>query len=375
MSGSTRAITLTLDVRGAEQVQAALRQIGPVGEEALRRLDAAAAKSATGTRQATQAVTQFTSANDNMGRGVSSSGQRITAAGFQLQDFAVQVQGGTSALTAFAQQAPQFLGVFGAAGAISGAAVAVGAIAVGLLRGKDAVEEINAANRQWITLQGQINSLLDSTIEKQARIRREQITTVNAGLAGILTEAATTAERSGAAAIRLERARALLQQQLEQASPRNRTSVQGDLREVENQLADVRAAEAAAQARAEDARRTQEQLRTNPGALRDSRDALADARRIAAVPQVQRPVIEATIRAEREARELNLEGWPARSSSGTRSRRRPCGRKPRSARRGRRRRRATTPPSAPARSKRPAARRPWRQPAPLPRPRPRARRC
>ncbi|KZY26831.1 MULTISPECIES: hypothetical protein [unclassified Sulfitobacter] len=48
-------------------------------------------------------------------------------AGYQVGDFAVQVQGGTSALTAFTQQGSQLLGVFGPFGAILGAALAVGA--------------------------------------------------------------------------------------------------------------------------------------------------------------------------------------------------------------------------------------------------------
>lgn len=47
--------------------------------------------------------------------------------GYQVGDFAVQVQGGTSALTAFTQQGSQMLGVFGAYGAIAGAALAIGA--------------------------------------------------------------------------------------------------------------------------------------------------------------------------------------------------------------------------------------------------------
>lgn len=48
-------------------------------------------------------------------------------AGYQVGDFAVQVQGGTSAITAFTQQGTQMLGVFGAWGAIAGAVLAVGA--------------------------------------------------------------------------------------------------------------------------------------------------------------------------------------------------------------------------------------------------------
>lgn len=48
-------------------------------------------------------------------------------AGYQVGDFAVQVQGGQSAITAFTQQGSQMLGVFGAYGAVAGAVLAVGA--------------------------------------------------------------------------------------------------------------------------------------------------------------------------------------------------------------------------------------------------------
>jgi hypothetical protein len=81
------------------------------------------------------AAQAFAQANDNLSRGTRNFGSVIGQAGFQVQDFAVQVQGGTSALTAFAQQAPQFLGAFGSGGAIAGAVVAVGALAAGLLLG------------------------------------------------------------------------------------------------------------------------------------------------------------------------------------------------------------------------------------------------
>ncbi|MGH1579080.1 hypothetical protein [Planktotalea sp.] len=50
----------------------------------------------------------------------------LQQAGYQFGDFAVQVQGGTSAVTAFTQQGTQMLGVFGAYGAIAGAALAIG---------------------------------------------------------------------------------------------------------------------------------------------------------------------------------------------------------------------------------------------------------
>lgn len=51
-------------------------------------------------------------------------------AAYQIQDFAVQVAGGTSAMRAFNQQAPQLLSIFGPGGAVLGGIIAVsGAIA------------------------------------------------------------------------------------------------------------------------------------------------------------------------------------------------------------------------------------------------------
>lgn len=59
------------------------------------------------------------------GRGMGATFQNV---GFQVQDFAVQVAGGTSAMRALGQQAPQLLGAFGPVGAIAGAVVSVGAL-------------------------------------------------------------------------------------------------------------------------------------------------------------------------------------------------------------------------------------------------------
>lgn len=70
-------------------------------------------------------------------------GNILGQAGFQIQDFAGQVQAGTSAMTALSQQGSQFLGVFGTGGAIAGAALTVGILASSLLGGRDAGAELN----------------------------------------------------------------------------------------------------------------------------------------------------------------------------------------------------------------------------------------
>lgn len=78
-------------------------------------------------------------------RGFGGAGQLATQAGFQVQDFTVQVAGGQSALIAFAQQGSQLAGIFGPGGAIAGAALAIGAVTAHLVLGKSAADALNAA--------------------------------------------------------------------------------------------------------------------------------------------------------------------------------------------------------------------------------------
>ncbi|HHZ7657220.1 TPA: phage tail protein [Klebsiella quasipneumoniae] len=67
-------------------------------------------------------------------KGVSSGFRSsVQQAGYQLQDFIVQVQGGQSALVAFSQQGSQFAGAFGPGGAVVGAVIALGTVLAGIL--------------------------------------------------------------------------------------------------------------------------------------------------------------------------------------------------------------------------------------------------
>lgn len=136
MSGS-RAIVLSLSVRDADVVRQQLVQMGEQGERALQRLDAAAQRSASGG--GVGALSQSTrEAGENTGR----FSQAVGSAGYQIQDFAVQVQMGQNALSAFGAQASQFLGVFGTGGAIAGAVLTVGILAAQLLLGRDNAAEL-----------------------------------------------------------------------------------------------------------------------------------------------------------------------------------------------------------------------------------------
>jgi len=91
--------------------------------------DFARASDALRTRLEAQGLTL-----DNLGRVVTRNTgifRRFGSAGmqqvgYQVGDFAVQIQGGTNALVALGQQGSQLLGIFGAGGAIAGAFLAIG---------------------------------------------------------------------------------------------------------------------------------------------------------------------------------------------------------------------------------------------------------
>ncbi|RDA68357.1 tail protein (tape measure) [Hafnia paralvei] len=71
-------------------------------------------------------------------------------AGYQVQDFVVQVQGGQSALVAFSQQGSQLAGAFGPGGAVIGAIIALSTVIAGTLitslnGGKNAMDALKDA--------------------------------------------------------------------------------------------------------------------------------------------------------------------------------------------------------------------------------------
>lgn len=71
-------------------------------------------------------------------------------AGYQVQDFIIQVQGGQSALIAFSQQGSQLAGAFGPGGAVLGSVIAISSVIAGALitslnGGKNAMEALKDA--------------------------------------------------------------------------------------------------------------------------------------------------------------------------------------------------------------------------------------
>ena len=91
--------------------------------------------------------TQLNATSKVMSSGLKGSVQQ---AGYQIQDFIVQVQGGQSALVAFSQQGAQLAGAFGPGGAIVGALIALGTVVAGTLisslnGGKSAMDALKDA--------------------------------------------------------------------------------------------------------------------------------------------------------------------------------------------------------------------------------------
>lgn len=83
-------------------------------------------------------------------KGTGSWKSSMQQAGYQVQDFIVQVQGGQSALVAFAQQGSQLAGAFGPGGAVVGAIIALGSVLAGVLitslnGGKNAMDALKDA--------------------------------------------------------------------------------------------------------------------------------------------------------------------------------------------------------------------------------------
>jgi len=89
-------------------------------------------------------------ASDTGAKGHGSWKSTMQQAGYQVQDFIVQVQGGQSALVAFSQQGSQLAGAFGPGGAVIGAVLALSTVVAGALitslnGGKNAMDALKSA--------------------------------------------------------------------------------------------------------------------------------------------------------------------------------------------------------------------------------------
>jgi hypothetical protein len=102
--------------------------------------------------------------------------------GYQFGDFAVQVGGGTSAMQAFGQQAPQLLQVFGPWGSIIGAGVAIfAAIAV-------AIQKTSAATKEAVPKAKTLSESMDALNSSSAALSETLDMSLNSSLATLREE-------------------------------------------------------------------------------------------------------------------------------------------------------------------------------------------
>ena len=127
-------------------------------EQSAKQLDALTQSST----KADTAVTKTGAAAEKAAPKMRAFGAGAQAVGYQVQDFVVQVQSGTSVFVAFGQQASQLAGALGPGGAVLGAVIALGAAVGGVLyksmgNAKLSTEELEASSKQ-----------LDAVLQKNA---------------------------------------------------------------------------------------------------------------------------------------------------------------------------------------------------------------
>jgi hypothetical protein len=140
-------VALSADVKSYEN---AIARATGVTRQQLKQIKTEAGNVGTAAEQGFRRVSQAAAASNS---NVIAFRGRMSQLGFQAQDLAVQVADGTSALRAFAQQAPQALGAFGPAGVAIGAVVA----ALPLL-----ITALGGAGDESVSLEDRMTALTDA---------------------------------------------------------------------------------------------------------------------------------------------------------------------------------------------------------------------
>ena len=132
--------------RAQESINRA-QERGLVSQERAGQLIQLAQQRYLGTSAAANAAStslgQFGAANDNAAQKTGRMSQVMGQAGFQIQDFAVQVASGQSAMVAFVQQGSQLAGAFGPTGIWVGVALAITGVVFALTGVGDAQKKVN----------------------------------------------------------------------------------------------------------------------------------------------------------------------------------------------------------------------------------------
>lgn len=285
-------IETTADTKGAHAATDALRE---------------ATTAAQGLDQSSTDLNNRLTVTGNTSEGVANKMRgplrgTIQQAGYQFQDFAVQVAAGTSAVTAFGQQAPQLLGAFGPAGAVAGAFVAIGALAYGVFSkmGGDvqsateklkemevAVDEI--AKNKGLELEDEFADsarAIDAAVSRAAALKQEFIETKKAVNALALAQLDLAAENAKAARIDME------------IKGRPANMKQADW---EKAMAPLKAIEQAAVLAADKNREVARQaLVSDQDRLKAAQDVVAEAGKILALRETEKTKAAELLAAERE---------------------------------------------------------------------------
>jgi hypothetical protein len=155
------------EVKSADKDLDNLAKAADGAENAVKGVGDAAAK-------AKPKVSGFNGGVQKGGKGLNNFKNIAGQAGFQVQDFAVQLEGGTGFLRAFGQQGSQLAGAFGPTGAIVGAVIAVGAaigsvLAPAIFESKTAVDRLD---KSLAELSGTIEITDDGTIRLTDSFKR-----------------------------------------------------------------------------------------------------------------------------------------------------------------------------------------------------------
>jgi hypothetical protein len=167
------AIKTAADLAAVKQAETALDGLEAQARQTDAALDAVAGSAGTGGgaagrgKGAAAAIKELAEEAPKAAAGSRALGSAATQVGFQVQDFAVQVGGGTNALTAFAQQGSQLLGLFGPGGAIAGALLAVGAVAFKVFESTKEGGELSAEAAAELAAE------LEKAVKEAARLNDE----------------------------------------------------------------------------------------------------------------------------------------------------------------------------------------------------------
>jgi len=157
------------DVKQIKQVDSALDGMAVAADNADEKLDGLndeLTRNAKITPKVTTASKKATGAVKQGAKAFKLQKGAMQQAGYQVQDFSVQMAGGTKFLTAFGQQASQLAGVLGPGGAVIGAIIAVGSAIGGVL-----LATLTGAEKKA----EEFNVTIEDTVENLEKLERVQM--------------------------------------------------------------------------------------------------------------------------------------------------------------------------------------------------------